>query len=273
MEFGYKFKSALFGFSKKDVMKCIKELNETHQDELTELKSKENTLETEKCETAAKLVQAHGAVVELKRQLEESEKKGAALETVVKRLVENRNENENEISQLKQRVTAQNNQNAELLLKNNELYRKLNEANSKVEKYDALTKDISDIMLEAQQMSLHLKEEAGEEASRIVEDAKQSAVRVRADLEQFQKRVGQISRSLEQLTGCLHDEVARIERSFDEINGSLDSLGVAENVPVKPDEKAKQDKPVAPLPKKSIGHSVQRGNSTDFLGKFKGWLR
>lgn len=275
MEFGYKFKSSLFGFSKKDVMRCIKELNETHQVTLAELEEEGRAAQAQKREVDAKLTEAHSAVVELKRQLEEAEKKNAALETVVRRLVDNRNENEAEISQLKQRVTAQNNQNAELLLKNNELYRKLGEANSKVEKYDALTKDISDIMLEAQQMSLHLKEEAGEEASRIVEDAKQSVVLVRSDLDQFQRRVGQISRSLEQLTGSLHEEVVKIERSFDDVNITLDSLGVPENTPVKAERESKSEKPVAPLPQKTgdTGRAAHRNGSVDFFGKFREWLK
>ena len=275
MEFGYKFKSSLFGFSKKDVMRCIKELNETHQVTLAELEEEGRATQAQKREVDAKLTEAHSAVVELKRQLEEAEKKNAALETVVRRLVDNRNENEAEISQLKQRVTAQNNQNAELLLKNNELYRKLGEANSKVEKYGALTKDISDIMLEAQQMSLHLKEEAGEEASRIVEDAKQSVVLVRSDLDQFQRRVGQISRSLEQLTGSLHEEVVKIERSFDDVNITLDSLGVPENTPVKAERESKSEKPVAPLPQKTgdTGRAAHRNGSVDFFGKFREWLK
>jgi chromosome segregation ATPase len=275
MEFGYKFKSSLFGFSKKDVVKCIKELNEAHQEALSELEEEGRAVEAEKRELDAKLSEAHGAVVELKRQLEEAEKKNTALEAVVRRLVENRNENETEISQLKQRVAAQNNQNAELLLKNNELYRKLEEANSKVEKYDALTKDISDVMLEAQQMSLRLKEEAGEEASRIVEDAKQSAVRVRGDLEQFQRRVSQISRSLEQLTASLHEEVVKIERSFSDVTVTLDSLGVPEKPVVKAERDPKLERPVAPLPKKTgdTGQAAHRNSSTDFLGKFREWLK
>lgn len=276
MEFGYKFKSSFFGFSKKDVVKCIKELNESHQEALSELEEQVGTAETEKKELDVKLAGAHSAIVELNRQLEESEKKTEALETVVRRLIDNRNDNETEISQLKQRVTAQNNQNAELILKNNELNRKLNEANSRVEKYDALTKDISDIMLEAQQMSLRLKEEAGEEASRIVEDAKQSAARVRSDLDQFQRRVGQISRSLEQLTGSLRDEIGKIERSFDDVNGTLDSLGTAENPPAEPKEKAevvdRTDKAAVP-PKKTFEGQVHRNGTVDFFGKFREWLK
>lgn len=273
MEFGYKFKSALFGFSKRDVVKCIKELNETHQEAIEELEEQGRTAEAEKREKEEKLSEAHSVLLELKRQLEEADKKTEALESVVRRLVDNRNDNEMEISQLKQRVTAQNNQNAELVLKNNELNRRLGEAESKVEKYDALTKDISDIMLEAQQMSLHLKEEAEEEAGRIVEDAKQSAVQVRADLDQFQRRIGQISRSLEQLTGSLHEEIGRIERSFDDVNGTLDSFGMSQPSPALQEE-SPAEKPAVPLQRKTTGSApVHRSGNVDFFGKFKEWLK
>lgn len=270
MEFGYKFKSSLFGFSKKDVMQCIKELNETHQQTAAELEESRNKAERERDVLSVKLSEAHEAVVTQKRILEENQKKTEALETVVRRLVENRAENEREISQLKERLTAQNNRNAEFLLKNNELTRKLNDATAKVEKYDALTKDISDIMLEARQMSLHLKEEAGEEASRIVENAKDSAVKVRADLDQFQRRIGQISRSLEELTNSLREEIGRMERSFDEVNESMDALDVPEAVRAE-DGVKKAETPA----KKSdpFRQAVHKGGAVDFFGKFKEWLK
>ena len=125
--------------------------------------------------------------------------------------MDNRADNESEISQLKQRVAAINNKAGELQLKNNELARKLSEANEKVEKYDALTQDISDVMLEAQQMSARLREDAHEEAAQIVDGARQSAARARSDMDLFQRRIGQISHSLEQLVQKLQKEIGRIE--------------------------------------------------------------
>jgi len=266
MEFGYKFKSALFGFSKKDVMRCIRELNESHQEELVELEEEGRAAAAKQQEAEQKLSNTSEALVELKRQLEENQTKNTALETVVRRLVENRNDNEAEISQLKQRITAQNNQNGELVLKNNELERKLREANEKVRRYDELTKDISDIMLEAQKMSTRLRDDAEKEAAGILADAHRSSAKVRADLDVFRTRVAEISRSLEQLTESLHAEVGKIETSLGEVNDSVEALGVP---PAEPSLFEKAPQPVKRAPEST----PSRRGSVDFFGKFREWLK
>ena len=275
MEFGYKFKSALFGFSKRDVMRCIGELNAAHEEALSELREQCQAAEQNGSDLSGRLQAAHEALLELKRQLRGQEKKSAALETVVKRLVDNRADNESEISQLKQRVAAINNKAGELQLKNNELARKLSEANEKVEKYDALTQDISEVMLEAQQMSARLREDAHEEAAQIVDGARQSAARARSDMDLFQRRIGQISHSLEQLVQNLQKEIGRIEESFTELNDGLDQLKTPEaEMPqreitgTKPPEspKAVRKPPLETAGRKNSG-------VTDFFGKFREWLQ
>ena len=80
MEFGYKFKSALFGFSKHDVMRCIGELNTAHEEALSELREQCQATEQNSSDLSGRLQAAHEALLELKRQLREQEKKSAALE-------------------------------------------------------------------------------------------------------------------------------------------------------------------------------------------------
>lgn len=279
MEFGYKLKTALFGFSKRDVLKCVEELNATHEEALSDLREQVSAAEAAGVAVEEKLGDAREAVLELNRRLEDQQKKSVALETVVKRLVENRTDSENEISQLKERVTADNNRFAELVLKNNELARKLNEANQKVEKYDALTQNISDVMLEARQMSAHLREDAEEKAGRILEGARESAAQVRTDLDLFQRKIGQIGSSLEKLMDSLQDEVGRIEQSFDDLNDGLDRLeDVPERVqPGQPDEKP-ESTPAEPAKAERKQTAQERpvhkpSGVTDFFGKFREWLQ
>lgn len=292
MDFGYKFKSALFGFSKKDVIRCIEELHASHEETVEQLNQQLAETKQELADVNAKLTESNTAVVELNRRFEEQRQKNAALEKVVKRLVDSRSEAEKDMTLLKQRATAANNKSAEMILKNNELARKLKEAQEKVEKYDRLTQDISDVMLEARQISEKIREDANEEAAGIVEGAKQSVASIRADMDLFQRKICQVSHSLEQVTQNLRREVGRIEDSFTELNDRMDRLEIPQPVPAQEEAEIKDakeavqaDVPVQPPAEsrpvsreerktavKASARTAHRNSVTDLIEKFKGLM-
>lgn len=258
MDFGMKFKTALFGFSKKDVISCIQELNESHLQDLEEVRLEVAEMQ-KKCDEFQEACEENGRrLSDSVQQCEQYQKKNQALESVVKRLIEERKEGEAEITRLRQTSLANSSRISELQFSNHEFQRKLDEAEDKLEKYSELCENISDVVLDAQKISAQLQQDAQQQAKQIVDEAQRSVGQIGSDARQYRNELDQISESLNDVILQLQKELEEIEKNFSG-NSSL-----AEELKVVPVLEKKPVKRAAPC---------RSSAANDFLGKVREWLK
>ena len=259
MDFGMKFKTSLFGFSKKDVISCIQELNESHQQELEEVRLEVAAAQKKYDELQEISAETSRMLSDSEQQCEQYQKKNQALESVVKRLVEERKDGETEITRLRQASLTNSSRISELQFSNHELQRKLDEAEDKLDKYNELCENISDVMLDAQKISTQLQQDAERQAKRIVDEAQRSVEQIGSDARRYHSELDQISQSLNDVIAQLQKRLEEMEKSFSESGSSVEDE--RETVPV-PEKK--------PVKRVASGHSSA---ANDFLGKVKEWLK
>lgn len=259
MDFGMKFKTSLFGFSKKDVISCIQELNESHQQELEEVRLEVAAAQKKYDELQEISAETSRMLSDSEQQCEQYQKKNQALESVVKRLVEERKDGETEITRLRQASLTNSSRISELQFSNHELQRKLDEAEDKLDKYNELCENISDVMLDAQKISTQLQQDAERQAKRIVDEAQRSVEQIGSDARRYHSELDQISQSLNDVIAQLQKRLEEMEKSFSESGSSVED-----------------ERETAPVPEKKPVRRVASGHSSaanDFLGKVKEWLK
>jgi chromosome segregation ATPase len=267
MDFGLKFKTALFGFSKKDVVRCIQELNEDHSEELEELRAEISEIQ-KKYESLQKVIEEKEQLISTYvQQRDEQQKKNQALESVVKRLIDERKDAEAEITRLRQASLSNSSRISELQFSNHDLQKKLDEAEDKLDKYNELCENISDVMLDAQRASAQLQQNAEHEAKQIVDEAHRSVEQIGDDARKYHHELDTISQSLNNAILQLQTQLENMENRFSASDEKEQEMKASEERLATANEKKAKSFSTA----RYTSHRPTTAN--DFLGKVKEWLK
>ena len=210
-----KFKKSLFGgFRRRDVLQFIEEFAGEKADEIHDLTEKVNQLQTKLNDTQAELqtrCAERNQIATERAELEERAKKQEErLAVVEEELAKVTSESKASLQLLKERDVKI----AFLEDKAQKLTIKLEACESKSRKYDKLSVEIGEMILEAKQSAEVIIRQAEHRSAELTAETDAAVDSLSADLQCFLQQLGQIKTNLHTMLGNVDSQIETIENSL-----------------------------------------------------------
>ena len=232
MEYGRRFKRSLFGgFKRRDVLQCFDEYAAEKADEISELTARIEDLQK-------KLSEGEAAVARAKEENEQAQKDQAALREKLseyEKILELQKTQLLSASENKSRAEAESKASLQLLKerdvkiafledKTQKLTLKLEESERKGKKYDSLSVQIGEMMLEAKSSAEGIIRQAEARSVQMTAEASQAVDRLSADLNLFLEQLNHIKTTMHSLTDGVDTKIQSLEASISSTQDNLSSF-------------------------------------------------
>ncbi len=254
-----RFKTAIFGgFRRKDVLECfdrfvtekadeMKMLNDQIA-ELRELLAAQEKERTAFVEEKERLIAERQQVAE---RLAICEKALVMQKEKIDSMAANNDIAESESKASRQLLKERDVKIAFLEDKNQKLILKMEAYERKSKKYDALSVEIGEMMLEAKQSAESIIRQGEERSAKLTADANSEVDRLSADLNQFLQQLNHIKSTLHSVTDGMENKLQSIENSVNYTQANITAFrkGTAKTVGQAPADTAA--KPLKSLPREN----------------------
>ena len=259
MEYGNRFKRSLFGgFKRADVLKCFEELSEEKTNEINDLLTEKQKLSDQLGAAKASLEQAE----EVRKAIEQEKDSLAREAEELKQIVEDQNTRLERATGETEKAASESRASLQLLKerdvkiafledKTQKLTLKLEASESKSRKYDKLSVEIGEMMLEAKQSAEQIIRQAQLRSEQMAAEADTAVDTLSLDLETFLQQLGQIKNSLHSLMGSVDNQLQSIENSLSSAQENIRSYKSSKkalSADGKPEKAAALEEAISPKP-------------------------
>lgn len=232
MEYGGRFRRAFFGgFRKKDVLKCFDEFSAEKADEINDLNQQLEEVRKQLSEKESALAEAEEAQTRTASEKEELEQKLTACETELQQqrefaqaAKEAREKAEAESKASLQLLKERDVKIAFLTDKSQALAQKLEESERKGKKYDDLSVEIGEMMLEAKHSAELIIRQAQERSAQMAAETGHEVDRLSADLTLFLQQLNHIKATMHSLTDGVDTRIQSLEASISTTQASISAF-------------------------------------------------
>ena len=261
-----KFKKSLFGgFRRRDVLQFIEEFAGEKADEIHDLTEKVNQLQTKLNDTQAELqtrCAERNQIATERAELEERAKnQEERLAVVEEELAKVTSESKASLQLLKERDVKI----AFLEDKAQKLTIKLEACESKSRKYDKLSVEIGEMILEAKQSAEVIIRQAEHRSAELTAETDAAVDSLSADLQCFLQQLGQIKTNLHTMLGNVDSQIETIENSLYTAKSQIKNFQSSKPAP-KQQGTAEQDAPKPSGVTNVAPESVPKEKEPDIVG-------
>lgn len=259
MEYGNRFKRSLFGgFKRADVLKCFGELSEEKTTEINELHADKQKLGEELEAAKAAQEQAKAAQTAIEEEKEALAREAEAL----KQIVESQNARLDQAVKDAEKAASESKASLQLLKERDvkiafledkvqKLTLRLEASESKSQKYDKLSVEIGEMMLDAKQSAEQIIRQAQLRSDQMAAEADTAVDTLFLDLDTFLQQLSQIKNSLHTLMGSVDNQLQSIENSLSSAQENIRSYKSGRQAPPADEKQEKDDAPEEAAPPKS----------------------
>lgn len=259
MEYGGRFRRAFFGgFRKKDVLKCFEEFSAEKTDEINALTGQLEELKKQLAEKDTALSAAQEGQASLSSQKEELEQRLSALEEELAQQQEDakaaRAEKEKAESESKASLQLLKERDVKIAFLNDKsqaLAHQLEESERKGKKYDDLSIEIGEMMLEAKHSAELIVRQAQDRSAKMTAETGQELSRLSADLTLFLQQLSHIKATMHSLSDGVDTKIQSLEASISSTQASISAY----RRDLRPEEDKKTVVSVLEPPKPSTAES------------------
>ena len=247
-----KFKKSLFGgFRRRDVLQFIEEFAGEKADEIHDLTEKVNQLQTKRNQIATERA-------ELEERAKNQEERLAVVEEELAKVT---SESKASLQLLKERDVKI----AFLEDKAQKLTIKLEACESKSRKYDKLSVEIGEMILEAKQSAEVIIRQAEHRSAELTAETDAAVDSLSADLQCFLQQLGQIKTNLHTMLGNVDSQIETIENSLYTAKSQIKNFQSSKPAP-KQQGTAEQDAPKPSGVTNVAPDSVPKEKEPDIVG-------
>ncbi len=281
-----RFKTAIFGgFRRKDVLECFDRFVTEKADEMQALNDQiaelREQLAAQEKERAAFVAEKETLIAErqqIAERLAICEKALIMQKEKIDSMSANNHLAESESKASRQLLKERDVKIAFLEDKNQKLILKMEAYERKSKKYDALSVEIGEMMLEAKQSAESIIRQGEERSAKLTAEANSEVDRLSADLNQFLQQLNHIKSTLHSVTDGMENKLQSIENSvnYTQANitafrkGATKTVGQASaDTPAKPLKALPRENPTASprLADKAERRAVPEQDNTGRMGK------
>ncbi len=219
-----KFKKSLFGgFRRKDVLQFIEEFTAEKADEIHDLTERTNQLQTDfdaaQAELQARCAERNWLATERAKLEETTKQQEERLSALEEELAKSTSESKASLQLLKERDVRI----AFLEDKTQRMTIKLEACESKSRKYDKLSVEIGEMILEAKQSAEAIIRQAEHRSEELTAKTDEAVNTLSDDLQGFLEQLGQIKANLHTMLGNVDAQIETIEHSLNTANSRIQS--------------------------------------------------
>ena len=266
MEYGNRFKRSLFGgFRRQDVLKCFDEFSAEKTDEIAELNRQIQELQGQLSDRDEKLGSAEKEAAQIREEQENLREKLAECEKILEiqktqllSVGDAKSKAESESKASIQLLKERDVKIAFLEDKAKKLTLKLEESERKGQKYDSLSIEIGEMMLEAKASAEAIIHQAEAKSEQVTADTTQAVGQLSADLTLFLQQLNHIKATMHTLTDGVDTKIQSLEASISSTQDNLSAF--QKSRPVSPKRKEEHStatrQQTEPRTERQSGHSA-----------------
>ena len=232
MEYGGRFRRAFFGgFRRKDVLKCFDEFSAEKTDEINGLNQQLEDVRKQLEEKESALTKAEEEQAGLASEKEELTQRLSACEAELER----QKELAEAARAAKEKAEAESKASLQLLKerdvkiafltdKSQALAQKLEESERKGKKYDDLSVEIGEMMLEARHSAEQIIRQAKERSAQMTAETGHEVDRLSADLTLFLQQLNHIKATMHSLTDGVDTKIQSLEASISTTQANISAF-------------------------------------------------
>lgn len=260
-----KFKKSLFGgFRRRDVLQFIEEFAGEKADEINELTEKVNQLQTKLNDTQTELqtrcAERNQIATERAELAEKAKKQEERLAAIEMDLAKRESESKASLQLLKERDVKI----AFLEDKSQRLAVKLEACENKSRKYDQLSVEIGEMILEAKQSAEVIIRQAEHRSAELTAETDAAVDHLSADLQCFLQQLGQIKANLHTMLGNVDAQIETIENSLYTAKDQIKTFQSSKPAP-KQQESAEADRPKSTEVTAAVSEAAPKEKEPDVI--------